>query len=255
VPTTSVQNDEMINLTIPSLADGNPHSGWTPAGTVDGIGALDFAPLGFESDNFVGLLTATADPSLFALPDFEANFLLEQPLGPIEASFGEILPTPAPDAQASVPSYAQDGEDLFANFDWTGIIHPTDGTGPGLLMPQTMDASTLYPPAASTERDITPSEQCADMLAYFNFEPSSRNVSGASTSTVQVKEQVRAASTGFITPGAILARHYAESATPSPAPSSSPLTTPYIPPAGARRAHERRVAGSWQRSSLPGPPS
>jgi hypothetical protein len=184
--------------------------------------------------------------------------------------------------------FPQGGEDLFANFDWSNFATG----GQDLLLPpnptpyqvDAVDPTSVYTSAESTpapEFTVTDYSElenapimgipALDMLAFahFNTNPVARSTSVSSVSSVSSKASE--ASTSYPppssqpssrnhtpTPSEILAQHYAnqekekEVHTYEPAP---PQTTAYVPPAGARRANERRVAGSWRPGQMPRIPS
>jgi hypothetical protein len=206
---------QLVHFAIPSLGDGAQD--WA------GLhGAIDLNDLTFDAHNFAGLLASTGDPSMFTLPEFDANFLLQQPIGPIETSSGSLLPPTGEgtDVQHPLPQLLpHNEEDPFAQFDWSNIGPPAVEDNPTLHAPllahPSYNGTPLYYPSSSTTpapfapMPITPfssesgtpapdvemfsqppsraaSTSFAEMMSYINFPPPSRSVSGTSTATEPV---------------------------------------------------------------------
>lgn len=160
------------------------------------------------------LLSATGDPSIFQLDNFDANTLTSNPSGEIEVSMGNS--TPYPFDSSFIPD--------FSGFDFSG---------PSTMTSQTLAANSQSPTDEAAEytslfsgnvmySPLDPENYNAD--DFINFDGGAAlfqtNPSADTLSTSQPLDQT----------------------------SERLHPTPYAPPAGAVYSSTRRVAGSWKPS-------
>lgn len=197
------------------------------------------------SDSIQALLSATGDPSIFQLSNFNPDSLLTNPEGEIEVSMGHV--PFSYDQQSNFP----DPANLFGDFDFSAAAagpssQPMDDSSAGPLSPieHAPEFSSLFQTnniADSSSNMPQPdfgSFSADSMYQYLNLEPSmSASVPPPETTPSRPPPPVHSQSMPFMTND------------PEDADTAPP--GPYIPPAGAAHSSTRRVAASWKPNFAP----
>jgi hypothetical protein len=160
------------------------------------------------------LLSATGDPSIFQLDNFDASTLTSNPLGEIEVSMGQ--PVPYPFDSSFIPDFSGfDFSDSSTMASQTSAAHIGSSTDEAAEYTSLFSGNTIY---SSLDHDSYNADD------FINFD-------GVPTSTLTI-------SPGNMPSTSQLFDRTLETLQP----------TPYAPPAGAAHSSTRRVAGSWKPS-------
>ncbi|EGO25371.1 hypothetical protein SERLADRAFT_437126 [Serpula lacrymans var. lacrymans S7.9] len=230
---SSQSPEEFLSFDFSSFGNQSNILGWSPSNPGDEF---------IAQDSMQALLSATGDPSIFQLDDFDPQMLLANPLGELEVAMG-------PQPQQLLQSYF-DSQDLFGNFDLanafadapslsqelqSATIDPRQTLTSTSSETSTQDIASLFTtnaPESVKQRQVSMFTQ--EVMQYLNFEA----MEGAGSSTQQDNTSMK----------------------PSPphhrqlTPVLEPVSTnTYVqshgssgPSAGVIHSSARRVASNWK---------
>jgi hypothetical protein len=223
--TNTTCGQEYLTIPLPNHPPQHP-LGWSP----DDPSPLTDLPY-YHGDPLHAVLSATDDPNVFNLGDFDVNELFDGSRE-IEVSMGSNM---IPSAFVDMNQYSAFTNNFFYDLDaQSQFTQPDPSTFASTSSGTSEQPSGLTTPFDPVQR--TPIAGAIDRLGPYTFD-----------SVLDERRRVSFEETDF---GSVAPHDTQAQRTPTPTPQDAAPGGAYMPPAGASNSSTRRVAADWRHIRL-----